>query len=370
MKHLNMDIYTDFECVGKECKFTCCAGWEITIDDETFKIYDNLQGEFGEKIRKNITNENGCNMFVLNKEKKCPFFTAEGLCEIYLKLGPDKMCNTCQAYPRTCKRYGDMYFWSMYIDCPHILDMLIDKKDIILYELSESSNNVAGDSYDESKIDWQKFNNYIDAFVIINDIITNRAETIQNRMKLVVFFVKQFDELEETEKVQELLEFFRDKNNCKEFISELDGVCYSAEKEKVFLETIFNNDSIIDEFFKNGVRMQYQNALLKNKEDSLQVSNLLEKVAQIAMFKYFMDGFDNGNLKESFSYAIILYKVIEYTIRFYYITSGFFDKESIIESIVKEARGLEHTYLKRYKVALEKLKENNIYDYDSLLEIL
>ena len=33
------DYYEKFKCVGGDCKDTCCAGWEIDIDEETFYYY-------------------------------------------------------------------------------------------------------------------------------------------------------------------------------------------------------------------------------------------------------------------------------------------------------------------------------------------
>ena len=35
--------YDKFRCIAGACPNTCCAGWEIDIDDETNKIVDSIE---------------------------------------------------------------------------------------------------------------------------------------------------------------------------------------------------------------------------------------------------------------------------------------------------------------------------------------
>ena len=42
------NYFNEFKCIASECEDTCCAGWEIVIDDETHKRYEKVEGEFGE----------------------------------------------------------------------------------------------------------------------------------------------------------------------------------------------------------------------------------------------------------------------------------------------------------------------------------
>ena len=32
---------TSFKCIGKDCIDSCCSGWRIDIDEETYKNYIN-----------------------------------------------------------------------------------------------------------------------------------------------------------------------------------------------------------------------------------------------------------------------------------------------------------------------------------------
>lgn len=37
MKLLKPDFYDGFACIASRCRDTCCAGWEIEVDEETLK---------------------------------------------------------------------------------------------------------------------------------------------------------------------------------------------------------------------------------------------------------------------------------------------------------------------------------------------
>ena len=46
------EYFKDFKCIASKCEDTCCAGWGIVIDDVTYDRYKNVQGKFGERLRR------------------------------------------------------------------------------------------------------------------------------------------------------------------------------------------------------------------------------------------------------------------------------------------------------------------------------
>ena len=42
MEYVYPDYYRQFTCIGGECPDTCCAGWEIVIDDKTLDSIRNI----------------------------------------------------------------------------------------------------------------------------------------------------------------------------------------------------------------------------------------------------------------------------------------------------------------------------------------
>lgn len=105
--------YDSFSCIAGECEDTCCAGWEIDIDDKSYQYYMSIEGEFGERLRRNIReyqsdDEDIYEMhgFILKEDKRCPFLDERGLCELYRELGEDALCSVCTDTPRNFLEYG------------------------------------------------------------------------------------------------------------------------------------------------------------------------------------------------------------------------------------------------------------------------
>ena len=93
------DYYKDFKCVADKCRHNCCIGWEIDIDNDTLKGYNQLSGELGMKLRNNISTD-GVPHFILTPDERCPFLTKSNLCEIILSAGEDRLCQICCDHPR------------------------------------------------------------------------------------------------------------------------------------------------------------------------------------------------------------------------------------------------------------------------------
>lgn len=85
-----------FRCIAEKCTDNCCIGWEIDIDSDTFGYYENISGEFGERLSRNISD--GC--FVLGENERCPFLNDKNLCDIFIELGERHLCQICTDHPR------------------------------------------------------------------------------------------------------------------------------------------------------------------------------------------------------------------------------------------------------------------------------
>nr|WP_027871439.1 flagellin lysine-N-methylase [[Eubacterium] cellulosolvens] len=115
------DWVEDFVCIADECEDTCCAGWEVDIDEGTLELYRSAEGSFGDRLRCEIRSENetedgGC-FFPLTKEGRCPFLNDRNLCDIITNLGPDAISMVCDEYPRYFVTVGDYEQMDMSLSC-------------------------------------------------------------------------------------------------------------------------------------------------------------------------------------------------------------------------------------------------------------
>ena len=99
------EYYAGFRCLASKCAHTCCAGWEIDIDDESLARYDRLPGPFGERVRRGIDRD-GTPRFRLTEDERCPLLNRDNLCELILHEGEGALCQICADHPRFRNYYS------------------------------------------------------------------------------------------------------------------------------------------------------------------------------------------------------------------------------------------------------------------------
>ncbi len=131
--------YESFSCIADQCEDTCCAGWEIDIDDETFEYYKSVKGDFGRELllhikeykdTEGIYEKQG---FRLTKDDRCPFLDEHNLCRIYTELGAEALCDVCTDTPRDYLEYGGKRELSLSVSCPEAGRLLFAKADPIIF---------------------------------------------------------------------------------------------------------------------------------------------------------------------------------------------------------------------------------------------
>ncbi|HFE9682801.1 TPA: flagellin lysine-N-methylase [Clostridium perfringens] len=130
------NYFNEFKCIASECEDTCCAGWEIVIDDETHKRYENVEGEFGDILRSKIVKSDGENIFLLNNGN-CSFLNEKKMCEIYINLGEDHLCYTCQQFPRYTEEFLDLKEVGLSLSCPEAARIILRRAENTTFNLSE-----------------------------------------------------------------------------------------------------------------------------------------------------------------------------------------------------------------------------------------
>lgn len=98
MKEYVLSYYPIFKCVAEKCKHTCCAGWDLNIDDETLTKYKNHKSAFSNTLKNGINFRKS--RFKSDKKGRCAFLNNNGLCEIIINLGEEGLCQVCLDHPR------------------------------------------------------------------------------------------------------------------------------------------------------------------------------------------------------------------------------------------------------------------------------
>jgi len=140
MKTIVPDYYPLFRCRADKCRHTCCAGWEIDIDEKTLDGYMNLPGGMGERLRGSISEGH----FVLDDNERCPFLNASGLCDIITELGEGSLCQICSDHPRFRNFYNGRTEMGLGLTCEAAAGIILSRKEPVkLITLSDDGRGEA-----------------------------------------------------------------------------------------------------------------------------------------------------------------------------------------------------------------------------------
>ena len=127
MKIYAPNYYNAFKCIADKCNHSCCVGWEIDIDNKTLDYYKNVEGDFGNKLRKNISFDENPH-FKLCQNERCPFLNSNNLCEIILNLGEEHLSQICTDHPRYRNFFEDRLEIGLGLCCEEAVRILLSEK--------------------------------------------------------------------------------------------------------------------------------------------------------------------------------------------------------------------------------------------------
>lgn len=126
MTEVYLSCFQSFQCIAGACPDTCCAGWEVDLDDDTVQRYRSIPGPLGDEIRSAICQEDEYTFFRL-KGGQCPFLNKERLCRLILGLGEDVLSVTCREHPRFWEEYGPRRETCLSVSCPEAARLLLEE---------------------------------------------------------------------------------------------------------------------------------------------------------------------------------------------------------------------------------------------------
>lgn len=123
------DYYEEFSCIASRCKDSCCAGWEIDIDEDSYAYYRSCEGTFGDRLRESMyVAEDGGYRFKLKGPKRCAMLNDNNLCDLYTALGEEALCEVCTEYPRFSLFYGNVEQKCLSLSCEEVGRILFEKE--------------------------------------------------------------------------------------------------------------------------------------------------------------------------------------------------------------------------------------------------
>lgn len=177
------DYYERFKCVAGECEDTCCAGWQIVIDEESLKKYKKItKGK-----DKRIDFKEG--VFKQDIERRCAFLNSDNLCDMYIEWGEDSFCETCRKYPRHIEEFENVREYTLSMSCPEAARIILGYKDKVSFVAREDELEEEDEEFDALL-----FSVLEDARDIIYRILQDRESSISDRVRVLLCMAEALQE--------------------------------------------------------------------------------------------------------------------------------------------------------------------------------
>ena len=309
MRYLKPHYYDKFVCTAADCPDTCCAGWQIMIDEDSLDRYGKEPGEFGKRLRNSIDWEEEC--FYQNNSR-CAFLNDKNLCDLYKELGPDALCDTCRMYPRHTEEYEGLRELSLSLSCPEAARIMLSCKDPVRFLEEETEEE---DDFEE--FDFLMFSQLEDTRDVLFSVLQDRKISLTLRMAVSEQLAQSYQICMEEGREFDIDELLRDclrhqeENTLQEFVTKcLSGKGVDAaslhqwEKQKEELQVLYGLerlrptwDKVLDDadrWLYQGGKENYQQiceefhrmygALSDHKEEW---ENLGEQLLMFFVYTYF-----------------------------------------------------------------------------------
>ncbi|MCC5429646.1 flagellin lysine-N-methylase [Clostridium perfringens] len=341
--------YDDFKCIADSCKFTCCEGWDIDIDKDTYEKWKNNK-EHSKYLLNNVKvrEVNGEKLYFINKDtfEACSFLDCKGLCNIVKCKGEEYLSKTCSTFPRISNEFEYRKELSLSCSCPEVMEILdnidseiiinqlekINKEDIPLeLKLRDTLINIM---YEEGFSLEEKL---LLGFEMLLNILENESYTSED------IFLDELEKYSNIEYIKEVIYLYNEiKINKGESLEEVNSL---------FLDIIENYKSIsnlkcvlerVSDFAENTNINLLSEKWEKYKESFKEFEDLLKKCIISKIFSNCTSD-DMEDMIISFQLIILEYLLTRYSVFLNYcINDEKIQREEIKNNIITFSRVIEN----------------------------
>lgn len=358
MIYTRPDYFNEFKCTADKCKDTCCAGWQILIDEESLAKYKQMKGDYIWKIMTNVDWEEGC--FRQDTQKRCAFLNKNNLCDLYINAGESSLCKTCRDYPRHTEEFEDVREVTLSASCPEVARILMERMTPVQFISEEHPE-------EEETLEFGDFDPFL--YSVIEDgrsamvrILQNRNLPIKERVVLVLGMAHDMQrrvnqrQLFECDRVIEKYEGVKSQKFVREYLKQKDPV----EEENLIREMfplIYELEVLRDEwnillhksqdvlFFSMEKSYDIQKrayALWKSENPEVEIH--LEQILVYFIFTYFPGSVYDGQLFAKAQMAVYCTWMIESLWMARWIKNGKnICLEEMTELLYRFSREIEHS---------------------------
>ena len=220
MTTMKMPTYlSKFKCIADKCEDTCCNGFDVPIDKNTYLKYENvkdrsLRESLMNNVKKNEKSTSDVDFGYINATCSCPFLTQTGTCGVQEALGELALSSTCSKYPKHISIIDKKAEKWATLSCPEIARLaLLDKNGMKFEEIEEPvdvERDMANFQLQTNTLPMTHYFYDLREFTI--EILQDRTFNLDVRISILDAFYKEMNnvvEKGEEDKIPTLIADFR-----------------------------------------------------------------------------------------------------------------------------------------------------------------
>lgn len=351
-----ISYYDKFKCIADKCKFTCCEGWDVAIDSDTYSRWKKI--DYNSLLSNVKVNKcGGKKEYLINKKtsERCLFLDDKGLCNIVKERGEEYLSLTCRTFPRIENIFEDLKEISLSCACPEVVEIISNM---------DSEIEMYNEGFDNS------YEYLLELKIRENVVNIINRKNLELDKKLILSFQMLLNILDNEEITEDLVlnefESFKDTKYLKELIDMYDEIevnKYDAIEEvnNLFLDIIENYKDVSGlEILLKDISHYAEEADLDNLVDiwesfegQFEEYNMLLKNCIIAKVLSSCISDDVEELALSLQMIIIEYLLVRYAV--------------FLNYSIREDNNIKIEDIKDYIVCFSRVIGNNS---DSVIEFL
>lgn len=320
MKLRKPSYFDQFHCIGSACSDTCCANWEIEVDEEAAKRYASFSGEMGAKLQRYMVTEENEVYFAMGENRRCPFLNQQNLCELILEFGEDVLCDICREHPRHYEWFGDYTEVGLGLCCEEAGRLLLSREEPLTFQLEEAENtpntgNEAEDADEKAYIE-----RFLQARETAYAIVQNREMSIANRLTLLMQYGEELQEsldMDDFETMERSIGIYRNQAATAAAWQQMLRICGAPERNakgicslQELLRIYSELEALNPDWHESLQRMSGQlDVLLEQtgefQKNYKQAERDYENITVYFLYRYFMEALFDGDILGKIKFAVM-----------------------------------------------------------------
>ena len=224
--------------------------------------------------------------FHVDQDKRCAFLNKNNLCDIYIHLGEESLCEICTQHPRFHNEYGNIRQSGLGMACEEAARLIFESDGLRLKLVNETKEEKDDFSEDLLEIQLQIF-----------ALLRQKEYSIEQRIEHIFSFIKNAqEELNQKGRIislkynssiknQHILETMREDDYMKNWIF----ICQELDFMTPWIREMFYSMEDLS-FYKKDRKLK---------------DSQIEQLMSYYIYRYFMRAYEDDNMIDKIKFAIL-----------------------------------------------------------------